>query len=124
MPRFSRSSEARLSTCHPDLQRVLREAIKVYDFTVLCGHRNEAEQNEAYECGASKLPWPKSRHNTNPSMAVDVAPYPIDWCDREEFHYLAGLLEGVASQLGVRLQWGGRWLSLVDLPHLEIKEDE
>lgn len=123
MPSFGRLSEQRLATLHPDLRRVLREAIRVYDFTILCGRRSESDQNEAYRTGASKLPYPKSRHNADPSEAVDVAPWPIDWNNRAEFFYLAGILMGTAFQLGVRLTWGGRWKSLVDLPHFELEED-
>lgn len=120
MPRFSILSEIRLSGCHPELQRVMREAIKYTDFSVVCGHRNEADQNRAYAEGFSKLRWPNSRHNTNPSEAVDVIPYPTGYKDANEFYHLAGVIESTAARLGVPLTWGGRWTSFVDLPHWEL----
>ena len=38
--------------------------------------------------GRSKLSWLESKHNCEPSRAVDIAPYPIDWDDRERFSHL------------------------------------
>lgn len=55
MPKFSKTSEMRLNTCHPDLQAVCRELIKQYDFCVLEGHRGEAAQNAAYEAKNSRV---------------------------------------------------------------------
>ena len=75
MPEFSERSREKLATCHRDLQAVMEAAIKGGpDFTILCGHRTEEEQNRAVVEGKSKAPWPQSRHNSSPSRAVDVAP--------------------------------------------------
>lgn len=73
------------------------------------------EQNAAFRSGKSKLEYPKSKHNKAPSMAVDVAPYPIDWYDEKRFHYFAGHVMGVAKILHYegfmthRVRWGGDW---------------
>jgi hypothetical protein len=75
-----------------------------------------------------RVQWPDSKHNQSPSMAVDVAPYPIDWADRERFNYFAGYVMGVASQHGIALRWGGDWNrdwkvrdnNFDDLPHYEL----
>ncbi len=128
MPKFSQSSIKKLSSCHEDIQRVLNEAINHVDFTVLAGHRTRAEQDLAYARGNSRVRWPHSRHNSLPSTAVDVAPYPIDWSGRERFVYLAGFIMGTAARMGIRMRWGGDWdgdldlleHSLQDLPHLEL----
>lgn len=109
MARFSRASERALGTCHESIQGVLREAIKEFDFTVLCGHRGKEEQEKAFAEGTSKVRWPKGKHNCSPSLAVDIAPYPIDWKDHERFTYLAGRVMGIAQVLGVKLRWGGDW---------------
>ncbi|GIW77867.1 MAG: peptidase [Phycisphaerae bacterium] len=130
MPSFSRISLERLETVDPRLREVLEEAIKHFDFTVLCGHRGKEEQNRLYSSGRTKVMWPDSKHNTYPSLAVDVAPYPIDWGDRERFYYLAGLIMGIAASKGLRLRWGGDWdmdgkfddNRFDDLPHFEIVE--
>lgn len=109
MPTFSQTSIDRLATCHPNLRKVFAAVIMHVDCTILCGHRGKAEQQRAYLEGNSKLQWPNSKHNGTPSLAVDVAPYPIDWRAFARFHRFAGFVLGVASQLGVKLRNGGDW---------------
>lgn len=134
MPAFSQTSKDRLQTCHNELQAICNEAIKLYDFTVLCGHRNEGEQNRAYSAGNSKLRYPNSKHNKVPSLAVDLAPYPINYKRSQDWYYLAGLIMTVAYKMRVdglvqsRLRWGGDWdgdqdfadNKFNDLGHFEI----
>jgi peptidoglycan L-alanyl-D-glutamate endopeptidase CwlK len=129
MPQFSKQSQIQFDTLHPDLQRVLEAAIAVTDFGITCGHRSQADQEAAFLSGKSKLQPPNSKHNTSPSEAVDLVPYPVDWEDRERFFYLAGVIMTVASSLGVPLRWGGDWdmdklpheRGETDLPHFELK---
>lgn len=128
MPTFNRRSIERLETCHPDLQRLFFEVIKGYDCTVLCGIRSKPDQDQAVREGKSKLPWPKSKHNLAPSMAVDVVPYPIDWNQRERFYHFAGYVQATADRLGIKIRWGGDWNSniqfndesFIDTPHFEL----
>lgn len=133
MPRFSRASELQLATLHPDLQKVLREAIQYIDFTVVEGHRGKRAQDEAYAKGLSKVRWPNGHHNSMPSRAVDLAPYPIDWSESpkalERFVYLAGFIMCTARRMGIPLRWGGNWMgrddmrlegSFRDRPHFEL----
>ncbi|MDH4122390.1 MAG: M15 family metallopeptidase [Deltaproteobacteria bacterium] len=128
MSTFSPQSLARLSTCHPDLQRLFTEVIKHRDCTVLCGHRTQAEQDQAVAEGHSKTPWPKSRHNALPSLAADVAPFPLDWADRSRFIEFAHFVLGVAATLGISITWGGDWDrdgvpdKFFDGPHFQLEE--
>jgi|TARA_Y100000310_G_scaffold265794_1_gene277018 peptidoglycan L-alanyl-D-glutamate endopeptidase CwlK len=130
MPRFGKRSKKRLATCDDRLQDLFKEVIKYFDCTVIQGHRGEAEQNQAYDAGRSKLRYPDGKHNADPSKAVDVAPYPIDWSDRDRFHYFGGFVLGIASQMGLKIRWGGDWdrdtevkdNRFDDLPHFEIRE--
>lgn len=101
MNRFSESSERKLATCHSELQKLFRHVVMDYDCTVVCGHRGEEEQNKAYENGYSQLKWPESKHNTTPSLAVDVVPYEkggVDW-GKLQSAFFAGYVMGVADQL-------------------------
>lgn len=109
MYKFGKSSEQKLQTCHVDLQAVLHRAIACVDFTILEGTRDEATQNAAYATGKSKLKFPQSKHNHSPSLAVDIAPYPIDWKNRERFSYLAGIVIATANEMDIALRWGGDW---------------
>ena len=43
--------------------------------------------------------------------AVDIAPYPIDWDARDDFHYLGGFVLGIAASMGINIRWGGDWSS-------------
>ncbi|AAW86512.1 L-alanyl-D-glutamate peptidase [Aliivibrio fischeri ES114] len=109
MNKFSKTSAARLATCHPDLIKVFTRVLELCDCSILCGHRTEEEQNTAFAEGKSQVKYPNGKHNTLPSRAVDVAPYPIDWNDRERFSYFAGLVVGVGVSMGVAIRWGGDW---------------
>jgi len=130
MPNFSKRSKDNLATCDVKLQNLFNEVINYFDCSVLCGHRGEKEQNEAFHAGRSKLKFPKSKHNSSPSQAVDVAPYPIDWEDKERFYYFAGMVKGIAQKMDIPIRWGGDWDSdtqvkdqtFFDLPHFELQE--
>lgn len=133
MPAFSNTSRQRLLTCHHDLQKVFNEVIKHYDCTILQGHRSKEEQDEYYRTGKSKVQYPNSKHNSQPSMAVDVAPWYDDvphvrWDDSAGFYHFAGFVLGIASQMNIALRWGGDWdgdnelydQTFMDLPHFEL----
>ena len=128
MAKFGKRSLKNLSSCHKDLQKVFNEVIKHVDCSVIEGHRSKERQNKLYEEGKTKVRYPKGRHNAEPSRAVDVVPYPVDWKDRERFHLFAGYVLGVASGMGITLRWGGDWNmnfevddnKFDDFPHFEL----
>jgi peptidoglycan L-alanyl-D-glutamate endopeptidase CwlK len=97
---YSSKSLAKLNTCHPDIQKVLKEAIKHYDITILEGVRTKERQEELVRTGMSKTM--NSKHLAQDdgfSHAVDCALYPVDWNDRERFVFLQGYLKGLADQM-------------------------
>ena len=130
MAKFGSRSKANLNSCHSDLQKVFNEVIKKVDCSVLCGHRGKEDQNKAFDEGRSKVKYPNGRHNADPSYAVDVTPYPVDWKDRERQTLFAGYVIGVAQGMGIDLRWGGDWdqdfqvkdNKFDDFPHFEIKK--
>lgn len=113
MPRFSQESFSKLSTCHIDLQVLFFEVVKTFDCVILEGYRNEQDQEAAFNRGATTLHYPHGKHNHQPSLAVDVAPYPIDWKNTKQFIFFGGFVLGIAEQLFVRekithkIRWGG-----------------
>ena len=109
MPDYSTSSKKKLAQCHPLLQQVFKRVLETIDHTVVCGSRSKEEQNKLFAEGKSQLQYPNGKHNALPSLAVDVAPYPIDWNDRERFTLFAGFVLGTASEMGITLRWGGDW---------------
>jgi len=94
---------------------------------VIEGFRREKRQNELFRSGHSKLPFPQSKHNIQPAEAVDIAPLPLDWQDRDRFMCLAGAMWQASQRLGVALRWGGDWnragdgnTGFDDLGHYEL----
>lgn len=138
MPAFSQIGMARLGTCDERLQRVFKKVVQTVDCSILCGHRGKAEQDAAVAAGNSQTPWPTSKHNSYPSKAVDVAPYPVKWGsegsaeqrrkDIARFYLFAGYVKAVADSMGINVRWGGDWdgdidfndQSFDDLPHFEL----
>ena len=109
MASFSPRSLNKLSSCDPRLKELFMDVVKVYDCTVLEGHRSEERQDELYRTGFSRVQYPNSRHNLNPSFGVDVAPYPIDWNDRERFVAFGSFVRGIAHAKKLSIRWGGDW---------------
>ena len=128
MYKFGTRSMRNLSTVNGKIQDIFFEVIKHYDCSIICGHRNEEDQDIAFHSGQSTKQWPGSKHNRAPSIAIDVAPWPIDWKNIKRFYHFAGYVKGVADKMGVRIRWGGDWDSdndlddqtLMDLVHFEL----
>ena len=130
---FGSRSMENLVTCHQDLQALMKAvmALQVMDFTILQGHRSVEEQQELFRKGMTTLDGVnnRSKHNFDPSLAVDIAPYPIDWNDKFRFHVLAGVVHACAKDMGIPVRWGGDWdgdwsqkdHSFIDMPHYELK---
>lgn len=131
MFKFSENSKTKLSQCCPELQMLFSTVIRYYDCTILCGHRNQQDQDEMFRTGKSKLQWPESRHNDFPSSAVDVVPYPINWSmepkNLARYYHFAGFVKAIAQTMGYKVRWGGDWSgdnnfadqTFDDLPHWE-----
>lgn len=123
MAAFSSASMNRLSTCHPDLQKLFNEVIKHVDCSIICGHRTLEEQKAAFMAGASFLVWPRSRHNKNPSEAVDVGIVPLAWGDVERWKQFAVVVKECATRLGITVHHGGDW-KMRDYPHWEVRPEK
>ena len=136
MPKFGKQSLDRLATCDERIQKVMNEAIKHYDFTVLYGYRTPAEQFELFKQGRTLVgkEWKvtgktvtnldgktkMSNHNSNPSKAIDIAPYPIDWNNIQRFLDMSKVVKEAAKTVGVEITYGGDW-KMKDYPHFEVK---
>ena len=125
MPKFGKRSKERLRGIDARLVSVLNELVKIMDVTIIEGLRSEQRQEKLLKEGSTKTKF--SKHITG--KAVDLAPYPIDWKDRDRFHYMGGMIRGIAKQLNVPVRWGGDWdsdgetkdNSFDDLVHVEIR---
>ena len=128
-------SKDNLKGVHPDLVKVVERAITLttQDFTVIEGVRTTQRQQELYAQGRTKPGSKvtnadgvknKSNHQAKADgygHAVDIVPYPVDWNTTSKFRAIADAMKQAAKDLGVKLEWGGDWTKLVDLPHFEVK---
>lgn len=123
-------SQAKLADCDPRLQELCDWVIQhtPIDVAIIHGWRSQAEQDEAVATGNSGTPWPTSKHNHEPSLAIDFAPWPVDWKDTHSFAVVAGVFFAGASALDIPIRWGGDWdgdgstrdQSLMDWGHIEL----
>jgi len=132
MPRLGKRSKKRLEGVDARLIALLERVCKYFDITVIEGKRSQERQDLLVEQGKSKTKFGKHVQG----KAVDIAPYPIDWKARDDFHYLGGFVLGIATQMGLNIRWGGDWSdsslsqnqrttkdnSFDDLVHFEIKD--
>ncbi len=132
---FGAASRARLETVHPRLRAVVERALDLsdVDITVVSGRRSPEEQQALYAQGRTE-PGPivtnidgvtrKSRHNYDPALAVDLAPYVagrgVVWNDDGLFRQIAGAMRTASRELGTPLEWGGDWVSFIDKPHWQL----
>ncbi len=138
--KFSKTDELRLIGVHPEL---VLKLMKIFAAMALMGHpmfvvsgvRSDEEQKRLYQLGRTKPGnvvtnidgiTKRSNHQvnklTNYGHAVDCAfindpNTPIDetWDLKQPWSLYGELAETTG------LTWGGRWKTLVDLPHIELR---
>jgi peptidoglycan L-alanyl-D-glutamate endopeptidase CwlK len=141
MNSFSKTSKAKLNTCHIDLQTIMEVSIRYskIDFGIAEGHRSLEKQQLYYNQGKSKIDGVirKGKHNYQPSMAVDIYAYVAGkarW-SKTDLMYLTGVIDTVASMLleegriTHKIRFGSNWdmdgefitdQTFQDLPHIEL----
>lgn len=132
MYKYSDFSLENLASVHPELKKLFYRVLLHRDHRILCGHRGEEDQNRAYNTGKSTLSWPNSKHNTFPSIAIDVEPYPPPTGARAMWEWAnwVGFVQAIAAELGIKVKNGMDWdqdldlddTSFVDAYHFELVE--
>jgi len=131
MHKLSNNSKAKLSTCHPDLRRLVEASITncPIDFGISYGERTQEEQFELYKQGREQRgdKWVivdklkvvtnvdgyevLSEHNYSPSKAFDFICFVNGKLVWEEKYYIfvAGYIIAKAQELGIDITWGGNF---------------
>ena len=130
---FGAASRGKLNSVHQDLYEIAQLVMswQVYDFTIVWGHRGRAEQEQAFLAGNSKKRFPDSKHNKDPSTALDFAPWVnggIPWNDTHAFAVIGGMFIAAGAELGTPIIYGGDWdmdglttdQTLMDWGHVEL----
>ena len=120
MAGLSKRDLAKLEECDVAIRRIVYNVAQKLPIRVICGFRNEAQQNALYP-KYTQVQWPMSKHNKQPSQAVDLAPDPIDWEATDKFEAIALEMYAEAQRQDVAIRWGGAW-KMRDLGHFELKE--
>lgn len=120
--KLSKKSKERLETCDDRLITIVSDVLKVMDITILCGHRGKEEQEKAFSEGKSRAHFGQSKHNSYPSLAVDIAPYPINWDVKDpRWNIMCDLVLYVAERYGIKVRLGRDFTNLKDYPHVELE---
>jgi len=125
MAKFGNKSLLGLSSCHIDIQAIFTVVVEYFDISIIEGARSEERQHSHWQKGrelknihldpkirdnwevvnednivTTKDGYEKmSRHQSFPSVAVDVTPYPSMWSDKEEMLKLIGVVNFVQDRL-------------------------
>lgn len=133
--RLGKNSSARLDTCHPDIQKIVRMVISItkIDFGVSEGHRPVEKQQAYYAIGRTvdlhRQPITnvdginkKGKHNYEPSEAVDIyiwhpnstTRHKIAY-DKMHLSYVVGIFDACADilyakgEITHKIRWGANW---------------
>jgi peptidoglycan L-alanyl-D-glutamate endopeptidase CwlK len=117
---LSQRSKDRLKGVHPDLVKVIEEAIKEspLDFSISEGLRTKDRQKVLFDSGKSQTM--NSRHITG--HAIDFAVIKdgeVTW-DLKYYRIVTDHIKKVAKQLDIPIVCGIDWVSFVDGPHIEL----
>ena len=137
--KLSERSLKNLEHIHPDLVKVIKEAIKnsPVDFTITDGLRTTAEQQALYAKGRTVAGTRVTQKNgtTNKSnhqakgdglgYAVDLYSFydgKVQVDDDKKLKVIAEHIKAVAKDLKINIEWGGDWKTFKDYPHFELKK--
>lgn len=134
---FSQTSLNRLNGVHPNLVKVMKEAIKnsPFDFMITQGLRTVKDQQALYAKGRT-LPGGKVTNcdgvvkKSNHQAKVDGYGYAIDfaiwengainWNDSKKYIVVANHIIETGKRLGILIESGAFWKSFKDYPHIEL----
>lgn len=118
--------EKKLSQVDSKLAEIVKISAKACDFDVLvvCGYRSYADQLKAYLTGKSKAKPGQSKHNKNPSQAVDLIAADAKgeplWNRLDLLNELNNELNKAASKIGVKIEWSKTWQKFVEFDHWQL----
>lgn len=126
--KLTAASIKRLEGVHPHLVAVVKRAAEItrQPFQITEGLRTLSRQRELVRRGASRTL--RSRHLKAPNglgHAIDVVAMiggRISW-EVPLYHVIADAMRQAATQLGIRIEWGGDWVEFFDGPHFQLPWD-
>lgn len=133
MYKFGKRSTANLDTADIRLQELANYVIKYVDHSIIQGHRTREEHEENLRKKTTTVAYERSAHSHNPSLAIDVLPYPFsgDWNSSktlQRFAWLTGHYRAAGYALSIPVKIGIDWdmdgditdHNFMDYPHIEL----
>lgn len=104
---------------HPELRSWFWNVVKKKfpESHISWGYRDQKSQDEAFKQGLSKLKFPNSPHNKEPSLAIDI--FLLNKDGKAEFP--PRFYVEIAKLKQDNMVWGGNFAKLADLNHYQIK---
>lgn len=127
--KLSETSLKRLEGVDHTLKSVIYRALEIspIDFGIpqYGGLRTAEEQNDLFsqDPPVTRVDGYKKRSRHQDGDAFDIYAYvdgKASW-DTNHMTTVAAAILQAASELGVRLEWGGHWPNFKDYPHFQIK---
>lgn len=126
--KFSRSSIERMNGVDKNLRNVAYRALQIskVDFGIPAygGRRTAEEQKQLFDDGKSQLDGTEKKSYHQTGKALDVYAFvdgKASW-EPEHLAMVATAMLQAASEMGVKLEWGGLWKSFVDMPHFQVPD--
>ena len=119
--KLSQRSLSKLDGAHPKLVEVVKLAItkSPLDFSISEGLRTVERQKELV--AQKKSQTMKSRHLVGEAVDICVlVDGKANW-DFDNHRIVASVFKDCAAELGVKITWGGEWVTLKDGPHFQIE---
>ncbi len=114
----------------PKLVRIAERAIQIssIDFGIPTdgGIRTAEQQQELFKQGKSKADGIHNISKHQVGRAVDFYAYvdgKASW-DKQHLTTVAHAFMQAASDLGIKIDWGGLWSGFIDLPHIQLCANE
>jgi len=124
--KLGKSSKINLKGVNAQLYAIIELALTIskVDFGIPSngGLRTADEQHKLFIEGQSQLDGYNKKSNHQSGNAFDVFAY-VDGAasyDEKDLLEVATAILAAASQLKIRLRWGGHWVNFVDIPHFEL----
>ena len=143
---LSKTSKEKLKGVHPQLVKLMTEAVKEspYDFSITQGLRTAAYQNSLYQQGRTTpgkivTNCDGFKNKSNHQAKADGYGHAIDificgvvengqyrkfttqeGYDNKKILAVSNHIKEIAQKLGIAIKWGGDWSKFKDFPHFEI----
>ena len=101
MNKWGERSTAGYNKLCSDLKVLCDTVLKEHDCAIVYGYRGRELQHQMFLDGRSKFDYPRSKHNENPSIAVDLAPWVlgVELYDKDYAKFFCGYVLGIADML-------------------------